>query len=232
VRNDEETQWLRDGLWEWRQHLAARGFDVRPFVFEEPATLREIEELESRIGVGLPPSFRDVLGCISKHVEFRWFLPEHAEFPPPFTGNFSGNLHWSLDFTAELDDEKDSWLREVFPNVADAYHRVWHNKLAFYRVGNGGDFTIDLSRAGFEQIVYLSHDDGAGHGYVLADNFADLLRRWVPLACAGGEDWQWLPFTDGPASRLDPACKNALAWRRLLGIADRRAKSQGDVLDA
>ncbi len=211
---------LHDELRDLGYHLVERGFDVRALVFETPAAESEVEELESRVEVTLPPSFREVLVSVSEHVVFRWFVPEGTEFPRLFAGNFSGDLHWSLEDTAQCNKEKDSWIREVFRNPEDPYDAVWHNKLAFYEVGNGDFLAIDLARARFEQVVYLSHDDGQGHGYVLADNFADLLRRWLPLACAGGEDWQWLPFTSGPLSRLDPACQNACAWRKLLGIAD------------
>jgi cell wall assembly regulator SMI1 len=210
---------LRDQLRELRHHFAKRDFDVRTLIFERPATPSEVDELESKMEACLPPSFREVLVSVSKHVEFRWFIPEGIEFPAPFASNFSGDLHWSLDVTAQCNEEKASWVRKLFPHPEDPYDAVWHNKLAFYKVGNGDFLAMDLSGPRYEQIVYLSHDDGQGHGYVLADNFSDLLRRWVPLACTGGEDWQWLPFTSGPCSRLDPVCENAFAWRKLLGLA-------------
>jgi hypothetical protein len=77
---------------------------------------------------------------------------------------------------------------------------------------------LDLGREANGAVVYLSHDDGEGHGYRLASDFADLLRRWVPLACAGGEDWQWLPFTTSPTSEIDPNGANGLLWRNALGL--------------
>jgi len=138
--------------------------------------------------------------------------------PEPFKSNFSGDLHWSLDYTRQFNRDKQGWIDTVFKSAANTYDSVWHNKLAFYEVGNGDYIAMSLARDGYGEIVYLSHDDGAGHGYVLADSFADLLERWVPLACPGGEDWQWLPFVTGQTDRIDPKCQNARDWRRLLTL--------------
>jgi hypothetical protein len=51
-----------------------------------------------------------------------------------------------------------------------------------------------------------------------AENFEALLARWIPLACAGGEDWQWLPFAKSKTSMLDSQCENAREFRSLLGL--------------
>ncbi|MBO9701771.1 MAG: hypothetical protein J7604_16310 [Sporocytophaga sp.] len=47
----------------------------------------------------------------------------------------------------------------------------------------------------YGKIVYLGHDDGEGHGYIMANSFSDLLNKWTKLGCVGGEDWQWLPLS-------------------------------------
>ncbi len=170
------------------------------------------------MGFLLPPSFRRVLLGISSHVEFCWFAPDKLEFPEPFASNFSGNLHWSLQQILQFESNKASWIEECFSNQDDPYDAVWWNKLAFYEVGNGDVLAIDLKSESYEQIVYLSHDGSEEHGYVLAQNFEDLLVRWAPLGCVGGEDWQWLPFTNNRTSLLDPDCENAHKWRSLIGI--------------
>ena len=207
---------LRDLLEQHLRHLGSRGFDVRPLVFEPPATDAEVAALEAQLGRDLPPSFSRVLREISAHVEFRWLAPRDLRFPAPFNSNFSGNIHWSLKFTAQFDQDKKDWIEEVFPNPQDPYDAVWHDKLAFYEVGNGDVISIDLDPAKYEQIVYLSHDDGEGHGHVLAEDFESMLERWTPLACPGGEDWQWLPFTASTISCIDPRSPNAATWLRLL----------------
>lgn len=186
-------------LGEMQHALAAHGYDVRPFVALPPADPHQVTELESAIGIRLPDAFRDVLLTVSAHVEFRWFAGDQT-FAPPFHQNFSGGLCWSLDLTAQIDAGRRSWCSTVFSNTADPYDAIWHNKLAFHEIGNGDLMAFDLADDTYGQVVYLSHDDGEGHGYVLAHDFRDLLARWLPLACTGGEDWQWLPFTAGGAA--------------------------------
>lgn len=210
---------LKLQLQELLKHFSSLGYDARELVFEPPAELDEVQSLERELGFQLPPSFRDTLLTISGHVQFRWFAPSDLEFPKPFKSNFSGELHWSIEFTKSFNKAKNDWVKKVFPNPSDPYDSVWHNKLAFQEVGNGDYLAIDLALSTYEQIVYLSHDDGEGHGYVLAEDFRELLKRWVPLACPGGEDWQWLPFTNDRTTPIDPVCENAKAWRDLLSIA-------------
>lgn len=204
-------------LGEIHQLLSDQHFDVRPLVLEPPATRRQIADVESVLGVEHPSAFREVLLTVSSHVEFQWFTGDR-QFARPFHENFSGDLHWSLDRMVEIETARRRWCISAFPNPADPYDSVWHDKLAFYEVGNGDFLAFDLASEIYGQVVYLSHDDGEGHGYVLAQDFRDLLARWLPLACPGGEDWQWLPFVRGPASGLEPDGEPAKAWRRVLAI--------------
>jgi cell wall assembly regulator SMI1 len=210
---------LQEQLQEMLKHLLALGYDTEELVFAPPASFNEIQILERTFGFSLPPSFRDTLLNISSHVEFRWFSPQDTEFPEPFGSNFSGNIHWSIRSLKSFNDKKDEWIEKVFPDPNNSYDLVWHNKLAFYEVGNGDYLAIDLNPSKYEQIVYLSHDDGEGHGHVLAEDFQALLTRWAPLAFTGGEDWQWSPFTNDLTSYIDPNCKNAKVWREVLKIA-------------
>lgn len=209
---------LVDRLESTASTLAGRGFKIRALVVEEPASRGEVEAVEAAIGFALPAAYHDALLNISRHVEFRWSTPDEMEFVEPFRQNFCGDLHWSLAHTAQLINEANSWVNEVFPNANDPYDVVWDSKAAFYDVGNGDYLAFDLAEAQYGSVVYLSHDDGQGHGYVLAVDFADLLERWVPIACTGGEDWQWLPFTAAPTTLLDPHGAVAEKWRELLGL--------------
>jgi len=95
---------------------------------------------------------------------------------------------------------------------------VWHDKLAFAEVGNGDLLAFDTAVSDDGPIVYLSHDDGDGHGKRMADNFVDLMERWSPLGCPGSEDWQWIPFCDTSSGLIDPNGPNADRWRQWLGI--------------
>ncbi len=211
---------FRDVVGAVQEKLLSRGFDVRPLILESPASPGDLEALEARLDLPLPPTFKRMLCEYSRHVEFRWFAPDGVVFPEPFQSNFCGDLHWSIGFTEQFNNNKNDWINKVFPNADDPYDAVWHKKLAFYEVGNGDYLAVDLSPERYEEIVYLSHDDGEGHGYVMASNIIDLLRRWVPLACTGGDDWQWLPFTDSKQGPINPESAEAARWRRNLGLSE------------
>lgn len=209
---------LRRQLEDWRAHFDNLGFDTMEFSFEEPATEMDIAALEKRLGVTVPPSLRIVLLEISREVEFSWFKPDEHEFPEPFDEIFCGNLDWSMELIQQAEDGRKGWIESCFSNLENDYDAVWHNKLAFMEVGNGDYLAIDLTPEQYEQIVYLSHDGGDGHGCVLAENFLDLLRRWAPLACPGAEDWQWLPFYEGSPARIQPDGAVAKRWLQMLGV--------------
>jgi cell wall assembly regulator SMI1 len=200
------------------KNLAAQGFDARELVFAPPASERDVRALESELGMPIPASFREVLTEVSEHVEFRWFAPDGLDFPFPFTSNFCGDLHWSLGLLRNFEADRQGFVDACVPDPDNDYVRVWHDKLAFQRVGNGDLIAIDLRPDNAGKVVYLSHDDDEGHGRVLAPSFRDLIDRWVPLACSGGEDWQWMKFLGEDGTGLDPAGDNALAWRTLLNI--------------
>lgn len=201
------------------EELTRGGMDVRPLVLAPPAVASEVAAVESRLSCSLPVEFRRVLLTVSSRVEFRWFLPRGREFDPPFHQSFSGDLHWSVEHTELAELGRRSWVAEVFPDPNDPYDRVWHGKLAFYEVGNGDYLAFDVEGPNPDRVVYLSHDDGAGHGFVLAEDVFELIARWLPLAFAGGEDWQWLPFTETREAGLRPEGELAAAWRHTLGLA-------------
>ncbi len=110
-----------------------------------------------------------------------------------------------------------------FPNIHDPYDCVWHDKLGIHVVANGDVLALDLQQNP-APLVYLSHDDGQGHGYVLGREFEDAMDRWMPLGCVGPEDWQWLPFVTSRDSGIEPDGENAIRWREWFGI-DRQLRA-------
>lgn len=98
------------------------------------------------------------------------------------------------------------------------YDRVWHNKLGFMTVANGDIIAFDLDDPGDDKkVVYLSHDDGEGHGHTLGDSFLAYFSNLLLIGGCGNEDWQMIPFL-GP-SGLDPDCGNAKTYRELIKLA-------------
>jgi len=190
-----------------------------------PAPRALVDSVETELGVTLPQSFRDVVTKVSGNATISWQLPEGKGPPKPLHEVFSGECSWDLQGLPELYARYREWRDDLESDPTDEYSAVWHGKIPFMAVPNGDYMTIDIASPGEQAVVYVSHDDGRGHGYRLGSTFADYLERCAALACVGSEDWQWLPFTEGPDSLLLPDSENAKQWRAWLGLGG----SAGDV---
>jgi cell wall assembly regulator SMI1 len=199
----------------WLKAISDLGGDARELVIKAGASEEEIRKEEEKIGIPLPTELREALK-LSSHFEFCWFLPDDFSSPTDFREIFCGQLHWGLEFIENFYSGYQGWIRECFPNPDDSYDAVWHHKFPFHEVGNGDYLAFDLNDENYGKIIYLSHDDGEGHGYEMASSFSELLANWVSLGCVGAEDWQWLPFTNGMKSRIDPNSENGKQWRSLI----------------
>jgi hypothetical protein len=214
--------------------------DCQEWVISPPASEREVELVEAKLGRPIPVSFRNVLTRYSSHFELRWFLkrnPKPRKFggffltfhqhkdmlqewidpPEQFKGIFSGNCYWNLNTLINLEKERQNWVDICFPNIENPYDCVWHNKLAFLPVGNGDMLAIDLLvQEG--PVIYLSHEDGNLHGTVLGKDFSDFIDRWSLIGFVGAEDWQLENFIHSGMIGLDPNGENAKAWRNWFGL--------------
>jgi hypothetical protein len=195
------------------------GGEASELSIAEPASIDLIRSTEGTLGNPLPDSLRRVLLDFSSAVSIRWRLPRDFELPEALREIFGGELIWDVRRLVEVEQERASWQQNVFPNAGNAYDVVWHNKLGFMTVPNGDVIAFDLAGGSDPPVVYLSHDDGEGHGYRLGDNFADFIDRWSSLGCPGPEDWQMMPFVESATSGLLPDCENAKQWRQLIGLA-------------
>lgn len=194
----------------------ARGGEAGGLIIVEPATEQEVQSVEAEVGMRLPESFRTVLLQFSSRVELAWDLPDDAE--PPVGGVFWGSCCWDLTALADIERDRRSWVAECFPDADDPYARVWHDKLAFLDIANGDKIAFDLAPGSNDAVVYLSHDDGEGHGYLLGHDFVDFVTRWSLLGCPGPENWTIMPFLPSPTSGLDPYSEDAQQWRQWLGM--------------
>lgn len=193
-------------------NIKSIGGDARELRVDPPATEEEISRVERELGVAIPAGLRSTMLQVSAHLECCWFLKDAIKLPQELDEIFSGEIGWGLDLMAGHLEGYQGWIKEAFSNPEDPYDAVWHDKFPFQEVGNGDYLAIDPEG----KVVYLSHEGDESHGYVLAESFTDLLARWVPLGCPGGEDWQWLPFTNGRTTAIDPNCENALQWKTLI----------------
>ncbi|MCY8957420.1 SMI1/KNR4 family protein [Bacillus cereus] len=194
------------------------GGEVQEVCIDEPSSLEQIIQVEEKLGIKLPNSFKKVLLEFSGNFSLRWFLPDDVELPNEFTDIFCGTPHWSLESLSEFEKERKGLVDEVFSNIDDEYDVVWHNKLAFCEVGNGDYLAFDMKDDIDAPIIYLSHDDGEGHGYKIANNFIEFIENWSRVAFVGCEDWQWLPFTTSFESGINPDDEPAKKFRTCLEL--------------
>lgn len=208
---------LRAALDDHARVLRGHGFEVEPAIVEPPASESDVRAVESELGFELPRSFRSALMTISASVSWSWlWLWSRSEPPARFSSVDGGELRWSLSELIEDHRYYLDWVREVYPEPDRPYDAVWHGKLGFHPMPDGDCLGVDLDPGRSGAIVFLSHDGSDGHGYVLADSLAELLDRWVPLACPDGDAWlAFVPWDHGP---IDPTCANASTWRQLLGL--------------
>ena len=190
------------------------GGEFSGFTIDEVATLEEVKHIESQLNRSLPDDLKNFALTVSRKCEFDWSLPDDFALPDVLDEIFGGGLSFDISSIIDHEEGRVGWVNECFPNANDSYDVIWHNKLAFHHVPNGDYLGFDeLGR-----VVYLSHDDGEGHGYVMANSFSDLMKRWIPLGCPGPEDWQWIPFVSGEKSGILPDCENAKQWLKLINV--------------
>jgi len=186
-------------------------FEIAP-----PATDREVNRIERKLGCAIPSSLRKVFLEYSAATRIEWALPEETVRPEPFRQIWSGECRWDLASLPELLDTYRSWL-EIFPEPTDFWDGPWQNKFPVLEVGNGDMLAIDLGEQ--QAVVYLSHEgDDSVHGYWLGRDFEDYVDRLSQLGCVGSEDWQLKPFVSGSRSLLETDGANARHWREWFGL--------------
>lgn len=186
---------------------------------KEVATDYEIEELEEKLSMKLPISLKNTLLNFSKEFHFRAHLSEDFKLPKELEGIFSAVFEISLEGILYAEEGRYSWMKECFPNDKDEYDKVWHNKFGFMSVGNGDVIAFDLEDNNDDpKVVYLSHDDGEGHGVVLGNNFIDYMERIIAVGCCGSEDWQMMPFIKNKYDGIITNCENANTYRKLINL--------------
>jgi hypothetical protein len=207
-------QFINDKLSSFLRRIESLGGNVDSLTIERPAEESELAEVETGLGRSLPTELRRFATTVSRRIAFRWHLPENFKLPQALREIFAGGLDYDVSRIPEHESGRAGWQANCFPNADDRYDVVWHNKLGFHDVPNGDYLGFDSEG----RVVYLSHDDGQGHGYVMASSFLDLLMRWVPLGCPGPEDWQWLPFVSSATSGILPDSENAKSWLGVIGV--------------
>lgn len=198
--------------------LIAKSMEPHSLIMEPPASDTEVVAMEGQLGFRLPESYLRVVTSVSRRVSFFWSAPGRYKFEEPFYRIFGGELDWSLSQLPDRLEEHQLVIEELFPDPDNPYDAVWHNKFPFMAVGNGDSLAIELEGKSAGRVVYLSNGQGEGHGFTMAPSFEELLVRWIPLACPGGEEWQWLPFHSAEAGGIDPTSEVARQWIQRMNL--------------
>ncbi len=202
-------------LWQQAaQGCRNRGGRVFTLTVAPLASESAVREVEARLGRRIPASLREFFRHHSAEVAVYWTLADKPDVPG-LEGIVSGEVAWSLAALPEVTASHQKSIDVAWNDPEDEYARVWHGKFAFQEVPNGDMFAIDLAS---QAVVYLSGEDGEGHGFLLGADFTDFVDRFSALGLAGPEDDQWLPFTRSPDSLLLPDSEAGLAWRSWTGL--------------
>lgn len=96
-----------------------------------------------------------------------------------------------------------------------------NTKLGFMNVPNGDAIAFDMKESEINpSVVYLSHDDGEGHGYILGKDFNTYLEQLLLVGACGNEDWQMLPFCLDAQSGIVSDCENAKGVSKTYRVTD------------
>ncbi|MEO0475883.1 MAG: SMI1/KNR4 family protein [Planctomycetota bacterium] len=207
-------EWITDRIEAFLRQVESLGGEVEPLEIGPPATEQAVDSIEKKLGQALPSDLRTFVTTVSSRIAFNWVLPDAFDRPEPLAEIFGGGLAFDLADLPMHEKDRVGWQGDVFPDPEDEYDQVWHNKLGFHDVPNGDYLSFDPEG----RVIYLSHDDGEGHGYIMAPSFTELLKRWIPLGCPGPEDWQWLPFVADARSGIQHDSEHATLWLKLLGF--------------
>ena len=191
--------------------------DVWGLHLEPPASQEEIARVERAVSSKLPAELTDIFLNHASRIEFRWQLPTDMDCPDPLDQIFSGGFSLSLNAIPEINDAY-KLMAEVFDNPTPTFDLMWKDKLAIMEGMIGDFYAFDVQSEVGPEVIYLSHEDGLGHGHVLGADFSDFLKRWTAIGCPGPEDWQWAPFTSGPRSLLEPSGETARQWRKIIAL--------------
>lgn len=195
------------------------GGDIDSLIIKDPISVIEINKVENQLGMSIPLSYKKVLLKYFSHLEWGWYFPDDFSLDDKFQDIFGGRGVLALSELVECENMRQELVQDVFNDSADSYDQIWHNKLAFFNVGNGDLFAFDLNKNEVDPpVVYLSHDDGEMHGFILGNNFIDFMNKWSKIGFVGGESWSLLPFVDSQNSGINLEGENVKEWQVLLNL--------------
>lgn len=206
----------------WERAIAAcerKGGDTVCLRVGPPASLREVNDVESALGRPLPRDFRDVLLTFSGEVQFFWFLPQGTSAPGKLSGVFCGECSWSVKSLSGINRELHS-LVDSCSTAAPPIHSPWQHSIAFQVMACGDFLAIDATASTIDRqpVVYLNHEGGESDGYRLGPDFAGFIDVWTRLGCPSDDVFPL--FIPARRGFLDPRSAPAKEWCAWFGLPD------------
>lgn len=195
--------------------------DKVQYTKRDPLTAEQAQALAEKLGTELPESLYRVLTEFAGGLEFEAdYAAEVDDLPLTVELNSvmqSAGLAFSPQLILQAEQVRRELEQEVFVYDTE-YDRMWHNKLAFMQAPGEDLIAFDLASGEDPAIVYLSCNEGKGHGLRLGENLVDFLDHFITLGMPGPKDVQWLPFYDEDAEKLDLQGENAYLFWQGIGL--------------
>jgi len=185
-----------------------------------PVSEKYVMEVEAKLGVKLPTSFRSIVTQFASKFSFSWSLPHDCPITKEerdFYLQSNGHCEWNLDGIAVRDFDE---MADVFrsPDISDEemgdFIGSGKVKLHFDWGGDGTQLIMDCFEGAEAKVLCIDHE--YERLIELGDSFADYLDRITAIGCVGLEHFTLEGFSTD--RKLDINCTKALDHRRVFGL--------------
>lgn len=87
------------------------------------------------------------------------------------------NFRFSFKEVILAENSRREWVKNVYSDVNNDYDKVWHDKTGIMRIGDSDILAVNANN----EVIYLSHDGGSGHGTILGKSIEDFYDNLINL---------------------------------------------------
>lgn len=211
-----ERKKIKQKLEEWFEIYKEKSIGNIDYKFDQTASTQEIQSLEQKLKENLPAEIKTFFFSVSREIYLNVDFNNNVSFGKDGKVS-SAYIALSLNGVYDAECSRKKWVEEVFFDTGDDYSKKWHNKFGIMSLINGDIIAMDLEKQ-VHPIIYLSHDDGEGHGYILGRSFEEYLKSIVEIGGCGTEDEEFLQFCTDNISGIDLKCTNIIQLREKLRL--------------
>lgn len=177
--------------------ITISGIELNENISNEKINVKELSEIENRIGIKFPASLREMYTSYTSEVSISWSADENVYGRKCSNGRLNilsprkiETFYDDMKFTSKkLKNNKE----EIDGNIGmQALIHDWPFWIPVIRFPNGDAFCID-KRNDDKPIVFLEHDvmdsNSDLHGLKIAENFETLMDNWSKINFVDIFDW-------------------------------------------